>query len=81
MIPAREACADTVMEVHHTRHSIKAEAIKLVFLHPEPQIAHEKAQNFMLPIVEETAIPEVMSSLATIVEVLVVSSVEMVDSI
>ena len=57
------------MKVHHARDAIESEAIELILLHPEAQIAHQESHNFMGSIVEETAVPKVMTTLATFMEV------------
>lgn len=49
--------SDAVVVVQHTRDTVKSETVELVLLHPEPQVAEEETQNFMVTIVEQPAIP------------------------
>lgn len=67
-----------MVDVHHASHSVKPEAVKLVLFHPEPEVAHEEAENFVVAIVEETAVPELVTALCTLMEVLVVAAVKLV---
>ena len=52
MIASREACAYTVVFIHHTCYAVEPETIKMKFLNPEPQIAKQESEDFMMPIVE-----------------------------
>jgi hypothetical protein len=42
MIAAREPGPDAVVEVHHTRDTVKTEPIELILIDPEPQVAQKK---------------------------------------
>jgi pentose-5-phosphate-3-epimerase len=70
-----------VVDVEHASDTIKAEAIELVLIHPESQIAQEKPQDFVVAVVEEAAIPQIMLSPSTPMEVLVIRTVELVQAI
>ena len=72
MVSSRETGANTVVLVHHAGDAIEAEAVKLVFLHPKAQVAHEEPQNLVMAIIEQTAVPEFVASPCTLMEVLVV---------
>lgn len=69
------------MSVQHTGDSVEAEAIELVFVHPEAKVAQQKTHHFMVTIVEKTTVPLVMISFAAAVEVLMISSVKIVETI
>jgi hypothetical protein len=43
MIPARESGPDTVVDVHHTRDTVKTEPVELKLLDPKAQITQKKA--------------------------------------
>jgi hypothetical protein len=58
-----------VVGVQHARDSIEAETVEHVLIHPETQIAKEEAQNFVGAIVEQPAVPQLVSSLCALVEV------------
>jgi hypothetical protein len=73
--------SNAVVSVQHARHSIETETVELVLLHPEAQIAKEEAQNFMATVVEQPAVPQLVSTLGTLVEVQVVAVIEHVEAI
>lgn len=81
LIVAREAKADTVVDIHHGGDTIEAKAIKLVFLHIESQVAHQEPHGLIAPIVEQSRVPELVATLGTGMEVLVVASIKVVESI
>lgn len=81
MVPSREASTDTMVLVHHARHAVEAEAVELVLLDPEAQIAEQEAEDLVVAVVEEAAVPELVPAAAALVEVLVVGAVELVDAI
>ena len=67
--------------VHHTRHTVKAEAVKLELLDPEAQVAEQEAQHLVVAVVEEAAVPELVAAAGALVEVEVVSTIELVEAI
>jgi len=69
------------MLVHHAGNPIEAEAVKLELLHPVTEIAEEETENFVVPIVEQPAIPKVMTTLASFVEIEVVRAIEFVEAV
>jgi hypothetical protein len=81
VVAARETCADTVMCVNHARDTIEAETIKLVLFHPESQIAKQETEDFVVTIVEQPAVPQLVPSLRTLVEVLVIATIEQVEAV
>ena len=81
VVPAREACPNAVVDIHHARHSVKAEAVKAILLHVETEVGQEEAQDFVVAVIEEPAVPELMTSLAAFVEVKVIGAVEEVQTV
>lgn len=81
VVSSGEASANAMVHVHHTRHTIEPETVEFIFLHIKSQIAEEEAQNLVASIVEESAVPELMSSFAAFVEVQMISSVKQVQTI
>src|SRR5690242_28446 len=81
MVTTRETCADTVVGVDHACNTVEAEAIELVLVHPEPQVAEQETEDLVVTVVEQSAVPQLVSSLGALVEVLVVAAVEHVQSI
>lgn len=69
-----------MMLVHHTRNTIESEPVKHVFVHVEPEIREEEAHDLMVTIVEESTIPELVSSSRAFVEVAVVGAVKVVEA-
>jgi len=70
-----------MMHIHHTCDTIKPKPIKLILLEIKPQIAQQKPQHLMRAVIEESAIPELMSPLAAFMEVQVVRAIELVDPV
>lgn len=66
--------------VHHARNAVEAEAVKVVFVHPEAEVRKEETLDFRMAIVEEAGVPEIVSATATFMEVQVVRSVKHVQS-
>lgn len=81
MVAAGETSTDSMMEVHHAGHTVESEAIELVRLHVEAEVTEEEAQDLVVSIVEQSAIPELVTALATFVEVEVVCTVKIIDTI
>lgn len=81
MVVAREAKPDTVVSVHHARHSVESETIKSVFLNEESKIAQQEPHHLVAAIVEQTRVPQLMAALGALVEVLVVASIKLVEAI
>jgi len=81
VVVAREAKADAVVEIHHGGDAIESEAVKPVFLHVKSQVAEQEAHGLVASIVEQSRVPELMATLGTLVEVLVVASIKVVESI
>lgn len=70
-----------MVEVEHTRHTIEPEPVELVLVHPKPEIAQEEPHDLVVTVVEQPAIPLIMTPLATFVEVLVIAPVKFVQSV
>ena len=73
--------SDSVVLVKHTGHPIEAEAIELVLLHPETEVAQEKAEHFMMAIVKEPTVPQVMIALSATMEVMMITAIEHIQAI
>ena len=67
--------------VQHASDTVKAEAVKLVLVHPEAQVAQQEAKNFMTAIVEQSAVPKLVSSSGTLVEVLRIATIKLIQTI
>jgi phosphoenolpyruvate carboxylase len=70
-----------MMNVEHAGYSVESESVELVLLHPEAKIAEEESHDFVMAIVEQSAVPLVMISLPTSMEVLVICAIELVETI
>jgi hypothetical protein len=70
-----------MVKVQHTRHTIKPEAIKLIFVHPKAEVTQKEAHNLVMAVVEQPAVPLVMASLASRVEVLMVCTIKLVQAV
>ena len=70
-----------MVSVQHAGDTIESETIEVVFLHPETQVAEQEAQNLVVAVVEQSAVPQLMSSLGALMEVQVVAAVEHVQTI
>lgn len=81
VVVAREAESNTVVSVHHARHSVESETIKSVLLNEEPKVAQQEPHHLIAAIVEQTRIPQLMATLGALMEVLVVASVKLVETI
>ena len=70
-----------MMRIKHTGHSIETKAIELIDIHPEPQVAQQESQHLMAPIVKQTAIPLLMPTFRSLVEILMVRPIKMIQPI
>ena len=70
-----------MVEVHHAGDTVKTEAIKAILLHVEAQIAQQETHGLVAVVVEQTRVPKVMAPFSTLVEVLVIASVKVVESV
>lgn len=70
-----------MVDIKHASDSVKSESIKLVLIHPEAQVAQQEPHHLMMAIVEESAVPLIMATLAAAVEVLVISAIKLVETI
>lgn len=69
------------MQVQHACHAIEPEAVNLVLVHPESEVAEEKAHDFVMAVVEQPTVPLLVASPATRVEVLVISPIELIQPV
>ena len=67
--------------VHHAGHAVEPEAVELVLLHPVTEVAQQESKNLVMPVVEESTIPELVPTTTTFMEVLVVRAIEEVEPI
>ena len=58
-----------MIDIHHTRNSVKPETVKLVLFHVEAQVAHQETKDFMVAVVEQPAVPQFMTALTTFMEI------------
>ena len=81
MVSSRKAGPDTMVVVHHARDTVKAEAVKLVLLHPEAEVAEQESKDLMMAVVEQTAVPQFMPTASAFMEVEVVRAIEVVEPV
>lgn len=67
--------------IQHRGHSIKSEAISIVFLKPKANIGEEEAKDLVFGVVENSTVPKGVVALLSPVEVLIVRSVPKVNSL
>jgi hypothetical protein len=46
-----------MMGIEHARNPIKPKSVKVVIVHPESQIAEQKPEDLVAPIIEQPAVP------------------------
>ena len=71
-----ESLAQPVIPVQHTGHSVEAEAVKVILLHPVLAVRKQEVFDFILPVVETPRAPGRMMSSGAGIEVQVVPPVE-----
>jgi hypothetical protein len=81
VIPSRKPGPDTMMCIHHARHAVEPEAVKLVLVHVVPQIGEQEAHDLVVAVVEEPRVPELVLALGALVEILVVGPVEFIKTV
>lgn len=69
------------MYIEHASDTIKSETIKVILVHPETQVAEQEAHNLVVAVVEQSAVPLVMATFASTMEVLVIGSVKLVQAV
>jgi len=70
-----------VVGVHHARDPVKSEAIKHEYIHVISQVGEEEPQDFVTSVVEQSRVPELVSTAYSLVEVLVVRAVKLIDTV
>ena len=70
-----------MVHVEHAGHSVETETIKLVLFHPKTQVTQKEAQNLMVTIIEQPAVPLLMTALTTFMEIQVIRAIEHIESI
>ena len=71
----------SAVQVHHRGDPVEAKTVEAILLHPEADIAQQEAQHLHLAVVEDERIPHVVPPLWAGVEILVLGSVELVESV
>ena len=69
------------MLVHHASHSIEPKPVKHVLVHVESQVGQEEPQDLVVTIVEQPTVPQFVSTSSSLVEVTVIRSVKVIQSI
>lgn len=67
--------------VEHACDAIEAEAVKLILVHPEPQVAEQEPHHLVVTIIKESAVPQIVATSAAFVEILVIRSIEVIQAI
>lgn len=70
-----------MVSVQHAGDTVETETVELVLLHPETQITEEEAQDLVMSVIEQSAVPKLVTSLCALVEVEVIAAVEHVQAI
>ncbi len=81
VVAPRKAGADTVVVVHHACNTVEPETVKLVLVHPEAQVTEQEAKDLVVPVVEQSAVLNLMASTSALVEVQVVRSIEEIETV
>jgi hypothetical protein len=71
----------TMMLVHHTGHTVESEPVKHVLVHVKPQVGQEEPKDFVVSVVEQSTVPELVSASSAFVEVAVIRAVKVVEAI
>ena len=67
--------------VHHRGHTIKAEAIKIIYIQPILAVRQEEVQHLILAIVEAQTIPCWVLTTRTAVEILIWRAIEIAQTL
>lgn len=70
-----------MVSIEHACYTVEPESIKSIFVHPKPQVTEQETHDFMVAVVEESAIPLIVLTFAAAVEILVISAIKFVKSI
>ena len=70
-----------VVEIEHGSHAVEAEAIEAELLQPIAHIGEQELQRFLLAVVEEFGIPELVVAALAAVQVLKIGAIEEVDAL
>jgi hypothetical protein len=69
-----------MMGVHHTGDTVEPESVKHEDVHIVSQIRQQESENFVMAVVEDPRIPQLVLSLCSSMEVEMVGTIELVDS-
>ena len=81
LVERTEIRSECMVEIQHGGHAVKAEAVKMVFLQPESQIAQQEMQHFRLAVVEALGAPGRVVASAALVEELIGCAVKQIDAL
>lgn len=81
MISAGEASPNAMVNIHHASDTIESITVKLILLYPETEIAEEETKDFVMTIVEQATVPEVMSSFSASMEIQVISAIKEIEPV
>jgi len=70
-----------MMGIKHARNAVKSKSIKVVLIHPEPQITKKKSHNLVAAIVEQPAVPQLVLSLGTTMEIAAICAIKLVQAV
>ena len=69
------------MGVENTGDTVETETVKVVLLHVESQIGQQESQDLVMAVVEQPRVPQLVTTLSTLVEVEVVATVKLVQPV
>lgn len=70
-----------MMDIEHAGDTVKTETVKLILIHPETKVAQQKPENLVVSVVEKSAIPLIVATLAAAMEVLVIGTIELIETV
>jgi len=70
-----------MMGIKHARNAVKPKSVKVVLVHPESQITKEKSHDFMTTIVEQPAVPQLMLTFWSTMEIAAIRAIELIQAI
>ena len=70
-----------MVRVEHAGNTIETVSIEPVLFHPEAEVTQQETQDLVVTVVEQTAVPQLVTALGTLMEVEVISAIKLVDPI
>ena len=80
IIISDEVLAEPVVPIQHAGHSIEAEAVEVILLHPEFAVRQQEIFGLVLSVIEASGPPCRMVSLRSAVEIQVIATIEKTKS-